>query len=79
MRVSGGDFHGHAITAILIDSGAAIDIFDNCIEGKICPCQSLTIIRMGTKFMSVLSFHGFAFVGSRGSCSEEEDKNEKNQ
>ena len=45
MRVSGGDFHGHAITAILIDSGAAIDIFDNCIEGKICPCQSLTIIR----------------------------------
>lgn len=31
MRISGGDFHGHGITAILIDSGAAIDIFDNCI------------------------------------------------
>jgi hypothetical protein len=37
LRVSGGDFHGHGIVAILIDSGAQVDIHDNTIEGNAGP------------------------------------------
>lgn len=37
LRVSGGDFHGHGIVAILVDSGSQVDIFDNTIEGNAGP------------------------------------------
>ena len=37
MRISGSNFDGHSLTAILIDGGNAIDIDSNCIEGNSGP------------------------------------------